>query len=196
MVYYRDSVTEASWQLLKELKRQFQFCLIGGWAVWLYTRQLKSKDIDLVVKPEELSRIRRKYELFKNERLKKYEFRQGEAQVDVYAAYYSELGIEAEKILQDCRIVEGFSLPLPEVLFILKLAAWLDRKSSPKGRKDLIDLVSLLETQKLDRDKLKHQRIKILIKELKLLGSLPELNLNQHQLARAKKRWLLFLNSQ
>ena len=57
MAYYRDSVTEASWQLLQKLKREYKFCLIG-WAVWLYTKQLKSKDIDLVVAPEELSRIR------------------------------------------------------------------------------------------------------------------------------------------
>lgn len=196
-MYYRDSVTEASWQFLKELKRQFKFCLIGGWAVWLYTKKLKSKDVDIIVEPEELSRIREKYELFKNNRLKKYEFRQGEVQVDVYPAYYSDLGVKAERILQDCRIVEGFSLPSPEVLFILKLTAWLDRKSSPKGRKDLIDLVSLLEIKKLDRDKLKHSGIKILIKELKLLMSLPELNLNKHQLARAKKRWLeSLINSQ
>ena len=55
MAYYRDSVTEASWQLLQKLKREYKFCLIGGWAVWLYTKQLKSKDIDLVVAPEELS---------------------------------------------------------------------------------------------------------------------------------------------
>ena len=189
MIYYRDSVTEASWQLLKELKRQFKFCLIGGWAVWLYTRRLKSKDIDLVVGPEELGRIRRKYELFKNERLKKYEFRQGEAQVDVYPAYYSDLGVKAEKILTDCRIVEGFLVPAPELLFILKLVAWLGRKSSPKGRKDLIDLISLLQTQKLAKSKLKHAGMKILVKELKLLVSLPELNLNQQQLVRAKKDW-------
>ena len=190
MDYYRDSVTEKSWQLLKGLRKQFKFCLIGGWAVWLYTKKLKSKDIDIVVDLDQLSELRQKYELFKNERLKKYEFRQGEAQVDVYPAYYSELGIEAEKILEDCRIVEGFSLPAPELLFILKLVAWLGRKNSPKGRKDLIDLVSLLETQRFDLGKLKHPGIKILTKELKLLMSLPELNLNQHQLARAKKRWL------
>lgn len=57
MVYYRDSVTQASWQLLQELKRQFKFGLIGGWAVWLYTQKSKSKDIDIVVEPEELSQI-------------------------------------------------------------------------------------------------------------------------------------------
>lgn len=196
MVYYRDSVTEASWQLLKKLKRQFKFCLIGGWAVWLYSRRLKSKDIDIVVEPEELSRIREKYELFKNERLKKYEFRQGEVQIDVYPAYYADLGIKAEKILADCRNVEGFSLPSPEVLFVLKLVAWLGRKGSPKGRKDLVDLVSLLQTQDLELSRLKHAGIKTLVKELKSLVSLPELNLNHHQLARAKKRWLLLRDSQ
>ncbi|MDZ7587176.1 MAG: hypothetical protein U0946_05430 [Patescibacteria group bacterium] len=196
MMYYRDSVTQASWKLLRELKQQFNFCLIGGWAVWLYTRQLKSKDIDLVIGPEELSRIRQKYELFKNERLKKYEFRQGEAQVDIYSSYYSDLGVKAEKILTDCRTVEGFLVPSPELLFILKLVAWLGRRGSPKGRKDLIDLISLLQTQKLAKRKLKQAGMKILVKELKLLVSLPELNLNQHQLARAKKKWLLFLDSQ
>jgi len=60
----------------------------------------------------------------------------------------------------------------------------------------LIDLVGLLETQKLDRGKLQHSGIKTLIKELRLLVSLSELNLNRHQLSRAKKRWLLFLDSQ
>ncbi len=197
MIYYRDSVTEASWQLLTELKRQFNFCLIGGWAVWLYTRRLKSKDIDIVIRPEELSKIRGKYELFKNERLRKYEFRQGEAQVDVYPAYYSDLGIKAEKILEDCRIVDGFSLPQPEVLFSLKLSAWLGRRSSPKGRKDLIDMVSLLQLPRLDCRKLKHKGMKILIQELGLLADLPEIKLNKHQLARAKKRWLVnLINSQ
>lgn len=194
-MYYRDSVTETSWQLLKELKRQFNFCLIGGWAVWLYTRQLKSKDIDLVVKPEELSRIRRKYELFKNERLKKYEFRQGEAQVDVYPAYYSDLGIEAEKIMASCRIVEGFSLPSPEVLFRLKLTAWLGRKNSPKGRKDLIDMVSILLTQDIDRRKLKSDGLSVLGQEIKRLTELPELNLNKHKFSRAKNKFLLLLNA-
>jgi len=76
MIYYRDSVTEASWQLLKELKRK-KFWKVAGQ-------------------------------------------------------------------------VAGFSLPSPEVLFTLKLTAWLGRKNSPKGRKDLIDLASLLELPELD----------------------------------------------
>ena len=190
MDWYRDSVTESSWQLLQELKRQFNFCLIGGWAVWLYTKQLKSKDIDLVVAPEELSQIRRIYDLTRNERLKKYELRRGEVQVDVYSAYYSDLGVAAEKILADCRIVTGFSVPAPETLFILKLAAWLERKNSPKGRKDLIDMLSLLQLQQLDKNKLKFPQLSSLIKEIKQLIEVPELKLNRHQTAKQKKFWL------
>jgi len=104
MVFYRDSVTESSWQLLQELKRQFKFCLIGGWAVWLYTQQLKSKDIDMVIDLGQLSKLRQKYDLVKNERLKKHQFRRGEVEVDVYTPYYSNLGIKAEKILTASRI--------------------------------------------------------------------------------------------
>ena len=195
MVYYRDSVTESSWQLLKNLKRQFNFCLIGGWAVWLYTHQLKSKDIDIVVKPDELSRIRKKYELFKNDRLKKYEFRKGEVQIDVYPAYYADLGIKAEEILSNSRTVEGFLVPAPEVLFILKLVAWLDRKSSAKGRKDLVDLISLLQI--IDgKEGLNHPGIKNLTQELQAIVAVPELNLNRHQWSRTKKRLLLFRDAQ
>lgn len=189
MVYYRDSVTGQSWELLKELKRQFKFCLIGGWAVWLYSHQLKSKDIDIVVEPQELTKIRQKYELFKNERLKKYEFRKGEVQIDVYPAYYSDLGIKAEKILANCRLVEGFSVPVPETLFILKLTAWLERKHSAKGRKDLVDLVGLLAAGEFELKSISHPAQELFARQLKTMTSLPELNLNRYQFAQLKKTW-------
>ena len=89
MVYYRDAVTQKSWQLLTELTRKFRFVLIGGWAVWLYTKQLKSKDIDIVVDLSQLVKLKTRFDLVKNNRLKKYEFRNGEVQVDVYTPYYS-----------------------------------------------------------------------------------------------------------
>lgn len=189
MVYYRDSVTGQSWELLKELKRQFKFCLIGGWAVWLYTHQLKSKDIDIVVKPDELSRIRKKYELFKNERLKKYEFRKGEVQIDVYPAYYSDLGIKAEAILAKGRIVAGFLVPNPETLFSLKLTAWQERKHSVKGKKDFIDLVGLMDTGEVGLKLINHPARELFVRQLKVMASLPELNLNRHQFAKLKKTW-------
>jgi len=48
MDFYHDLVTDKSWELLKKLKKNYDFILIGGWAVFLYTHALKSKDIDLV----------------------------------------------------------------------------------------------------------------------------------------------------
>ena len=70
MNYYRDQVTTKSWELLQQLAKKYQFILIGGWAVWLYTHQLKSKDIDLLVKFDTLEKLRYDFPLTKNERLK------------------------------------------------------------------------------------------------------------------------------
>lgn len=198
MAYYRDSVTEASWQLLQKLKRQYEFCLIGGWAVWLYTKQLKSKDIDLVVAPEELSRIRGKYALIKNDRLKKYEFRQKEVQIDVYSAYYSDLGIVSEEILANQIVKEGFKIPAVELLIILKLVAWLGRRGTGKGRKDLIDIISLLDLDDFNQEKMKYwlklaklvKSVEELRNSISQLSAVEEMGLNQHQIARRKKVWL------
>ena len=57
--YYPTIITQRSFEILQDLRRQFQFLLIGGWAVFLYTRALKSKDIDIVVEYEELGRGRK-----------------------------------------------------------------------------------------------------------------------------------------
>ena len=44
--FYQDLITQKSFEALQNLKREFDFILIGGWAVFLYTKDLKSKDID------------------------------------------------------------------------------------------------------------------------------------------------------
>ena len=95
MPYYRDQVTQKSWEFLQTLARQYRFTLVGGWAVWLYTHQLKSKDIDMIVEFDVLEKLRTDYQLFKNDRLKKYEITQEEVQVDIYVPHYSNLGIPA-----------------------------------------------------------------------------------------------------
>ena len=51
MEFWNSLLTEKSQKLLMQLKNQpIKFILIGGWAVWLYTKQQKSKDIDIVLK--------------------------------------------------------------------------------------------------------------------------------------------------
>lgn len=56
--YYNDLITEKSWQTLQNLIKQIDFVLIGGWAVYLYTKSLKSKDIDIIVSYDSLSKLK------------------------------------------------------------------------------------------------------------------------------------------
>jgi len=68
--FYHDLVTEKSFKVLQDLKKKFDFILIGGWAIYLYTKALKSKDIDIIIDYNELEKFKREFEIFKNERLK------------------------------------------------------------------------------------------------------------------------------
>ena len=47
--FWHNLITEKSFGLLQNLRKQFDFILIGGWAVYLYTQSLKSKDIDIYI---------------------------------------------------------------------------------------------------------------------------------------------------
>ena len=91
MDYYHNLITEKSWKKLQELKRQHRFILIGGWAVYLYAKMQKSKDIDIICDYEELEKLRSKYDLIKNDRLKKYEIHAGEFDIDIYTPFFFRL---------------------------------------------------------------------------------------------------------
>ena len=71
MAYYHDIITQKSWEELKILNKRIEFVIIGGWATYLYTRELKSKDIDIIVDYDNLGRLKEAYGVTKNERLKK-----------------------------------------------------------------------------------------------------------------------------
>lgn len=122
MAYYTNLVTQKSWKLLQKLKNEFDFILIGGWAVFLYTKTLKSKDIDLVLEWESLAKIRQKWEVFKNERLKKYEAHVEEVEIDIYVPFYSNPGVAAEEIKKWTQSLEGFTLPKKEILLISRVS--------------------------------------------------------------------------
>lgn len=145
MTYYNDLITEKSWKKLQELKRKHKFILIGGWAVYLYTETLKSKDIDFICDYEELEKLRLEYDLIKNDRLKKYEIHAGEFDIDIYTPFFSDLGIPLEEIMELHTNIEGFSVLKPEALLILKQKAYQDRAGSAKGEKDRIDIIALLK---------------------------------------------------
>lgn len=142
--FWHNLVTEKSFAFLQEFAKQFQFVLIGGWAVYFHTKALKSKDIDIVVTFEELGKLRTQFDLIKNERLKKYEIKADGFDVDIYVPHYSELGVSFNEVMQSAVSMEGFRVPRKEVLLALKLYVYEQRKGSLKGKKDMIDIISLL----------------------------------------------------
>ncbi|MFH0870660.1 MAG: hypothetical protein V1866_06420 [archaeon] len=141
--FWNSLLTEKSWLLLHEIVKKYDFILIGGWAVYLLTKQQKSKDIDIVVDISELDKLK-KEGLIKNDRLKKYELKKEEIDVDIYVAYYSEIAIPAEEISKYIINVEGFKIPRPEAMIVLKQMAYTSREASVKGQKDRIDILSLV----------------------------------------------------
>ena len=155
MEFYHDLITEKSWKILQDLRKSFNFILIGGWAIFLYSQALKSKDIDIIIDYDELDKIRKDFQLFKNERLKKYEIKIEEVDVDIYLPHFSELGFPIEEIKNYCQSIEGFSAPTAEVLLVMKVFAFGERKGTVKGRKDLIDIFSLLKEEKINWRKYK-----------------------------------------
>lgn len=203
MSFYHDVMTKKSWELLKRLRKGCDFILIGGWAVFLYTRSLKSKDIDLVVEYDQLEKLKQEFEVVKNDRLRKYEAKKEEVEIDIYVPYYSSPGLPAEELRNYLREIEGFKSVRIEVLAILKQAALLSRPDSLKGKKDLVDLFSLFTLPDFDWLKFrglvtKHNLNECLLPIRELIektSRIDELGLSVHQMAKTKRKILrgLFL---
>ncbi len=150
MEFWHDVLIEKSWAVLLELRKRYEFILLGGWAVYLYTKALKSKDIDIIVDYNTLGLMGRELPLKKNERLRKYELLISDVEVEVHVPYFSNLGIPVEDVAANIRVLEGFKVPTPEVLLILKQAAEVERAGSVKGLKDRIDILALLIYSEID----------------------------------------------
>ena len=85
MEFWNDISTIKSWDLLKKLNKELNFIIIGGWAIYIWTNAIKSKDIDVILTDwKDLEKIKEKYEPKKNERLKKYEIIISEIDVVIY----------------------------------------------------------------------------------------------------------------
>ncbi len=203
MPFYHNQITNKSWQELQKLNKDVDFILIGGWAVYLYSQQLKSKDIDIVVDFDQLSLLKRAYSLVKNERLRKYEAISGEVEIDVYLPHYSDLGIPVEDLIGQIRSLEGFKVLKINYLFSLKVYTLAQRGRSLKGRKDFIDLVSLWLTGECESKKIikiisdykLQKELTIFLDFVKESVELEELDLSRHQYAKFRKEILVKLKS-
>ncbi|MDO8609627.1 MAG: hypothetical protein Q7R95_03695 [bacterium] len=196
--YYQNIITQKSWEQLQKIKKQFPFMLIGGWAVYLYTKNLKSKDIDMIINFESLEKLKYRYEIHKNERLKKYEIKQEGIDIDIYLPYYSSLGLPVEKIVTYTENIETFTVLKKEVLLFTKLAAYNERKASVKGQKDRIDIISLILLPDFDFSLFKDFLLKntysnylVILHNLILeTNEVEELSLNKHFFSKRKKEIL------
>ncbi len=148
--FWHESLTEESWKKLQELSKEMELTVIGGWAVWLWTRQHKSKDIDIIVDFQQLAKLKEKYLLEKNNRLKKYEIKMPGFDIDVYVPFYSGLVLPIEDLLKEKARIEGISTIACESLLILKQGAEIDRRNTIKGQKDLIDILTILMYAPID----------------------------------------------
>lgn len=200
MDYWNDIITEKSWNILLKIKKfPFDFVLIGGWAAYLWTRLHKSKDIDIVLKNlDDLKYLKENYELRKNDRLKKYEIKIDDIDIDIYAPYYSKLTVPIEEITKHSAKIQNFNVVSPEILLILKQGAEKDREHSIKGNKDRIDIVTLLLFSEINfkqyRDLLKEYKLNEFRKRLKKIlinfKDIKYLNLNPREFKVKKKKIL------
>src|SRR3989338_4387350 len=142
--YYQDLVTDKSWKILQALEKNLNFILIGGWAVYLYSKNLKSKDIDIIIDYQELDKLKNDYQLIKNQRLKKYEIKKEGIDIDIYLPYFSDLGLPVEKLIKYTDRNQSFRVLKKEVLLFTKLKAYQEREMTIKGVKDKIDIISLV----------------------------------------------------
>ena len=149
MEYWNEIATQKSWEILQKIGKELDFVLIGGWAVYLWAKSHKSKDIDIVINHEELNKLKLNYNLKKNDALKKYEIMIDDIDIDIYLPFYSKLPLLGN-ISNYASKVEGFKVMRPEALLVLKQAAEVSRQNTEKGLKDRIDIMDLLLKCQMD----------------------------------------------
>lgn len=162
MELWNEIVTEKSQILLFELKKIVNFVLIGGWAVWLYSQSLKSKDIDIYIDFNDFFKLQNFFvnkgiAVNLNSKLNKYEIKLEEIDIDVYTSDHCSLIIPCKDVFKKklFKEVQGFEVITPEALLILKLNAEKQRHESIKGFKDRVDILCLLHVAEFNKMLLK-----------------------------------------
>jgi len=173
---WRDEIVEKSWQVLGQLRGLADFVLIGGWGVYLWTKKMKSRDIDVCIDQENFYKLQSKllqrdYGLKRNVRLMKFEALIGDVEVDIYTPFMSKLVVPCLDVFDKklYSLIERFKVAIPEVLVLLKAQAAQQRWHAEKGVKDRADIISLLKFGDIKHDILR-QMLKKYDKESTLLN--------------------------
>lgn len=134
----------------------FRAVLLGGWAVYFYNPYMKSRDIDIAVRPGDLFRLRsfllgEGFSETSGEHLGKKGFAmpygEGKVDIDVYDKKIGDFPIapvfERPKVH---KLDSGEILVADETtLLALKVICAADRIGTSKGEKDISDIIALLD---------------------------------------------------
>lgn len=205
MEFWNSEITNDSWNELLVLSRTYNFILIGGWAIYLYTKLQKSRDIDIVVDYDQFWILSKDFQLRKNPSLRKYEIKFQKFDIDVYTPFYSRLTVPVQDLINNFTIIENIKVPKIEELLILKLGAFDERVDSIKGQKDRLDIAGLVFYSSMDYARFtellnkyeKRVYYKLLMNAVGNIDPrlLQYLNLNESTYAKMKKKALEVINS-
>ena len=200
MEFWNSDITNDSWKELLVLSTKYNFILIDGWAIYLYTKLQKSRDIDMVVDYDQIKLLSVDFEMRKNPSLYRYEIKFQKFDIDVYTPFYSKLTVPPEDLINNYTLIENIRVPRVEELLILKLGAFDYRMNSIKGQKDRLDITGLAFYSNIDYSRLKkllnkYKRpfyIDLYVNAIAHIEKrlLPFLNLNESTYAKVKKKTL------
>ncbi|MBI2631836.1 hypothetical protein HYW75_02435 [Candidatus Pacearchaeota archaeon] len=158
MELWNDLITDKSKEILFELKKSVTFVLIGGWAIWLYSQAVKSKDIDFYINFDDFFKMQNFFLNFGlsvdfNSKLNKYEVKMEGIDIDIYTPNHCNLIVSCDDVFKKklFKGVSEFNVVLPEVLLLLKLNAEKQRDNTIKGFKDRTDILSLIYSVEFDK---------------------------------------------
>jgi hypothetical protein len=124
---------------------------IGGIAVYMHAINIEAvrefaeatHDADLYISMADMGDLRDLEEVTPNRRLGKSQIVKGGFEFDIYTERQSSLIVPYDMVLAESIVYGQVRVASIEVLFALKLEAYLDRQNSEKGLKDAKDLLRL-----------------------------------------------------
>lgn len=157
MELWNEKAIEKSERILNELKKISNFVLVGGWAVFFWTKAIKSIDIDIYMNFKDFYKVQsilieKGIFINFNPKLKKYSTKIEEVDIDIYTPDQCGLVIPCKDVFKNkwFETIERFKVLKAEPLMLLKLDAESKRSSTIKGFKDRCDILALIT--KLDLD--------------------------------------------
>lgn len=180
---------------------------IGGLAVYMHATNCNrgvpeaSHDSDLMVSLTDFSSMRDDFEVTRNARLGKHQLIWDNVEFDVYVEQQNNLRVPYDEAFMRRVSYGPINVACLEHLLVLKLAAYLDRKGSSKGHKDVRDIVTISQ---LADDEFENQIVREYLNEKddKALEAIGRSNAfttiargNAHEAKKLRAEYLEFVDS-